>query len=267
MTEEERIEFPRYFLRIAYDGTNYHGWQRQPNAHSVQAEIESALCKVLRLAKVVTIGCGRTDTGVHASDFYLHFVPERNDIQTSETLFRIQQVVAKDISIKELIQVNHRAHARFDAFERSYEYRLIQRRDPFLRHHTLFFPHALNFEVMNTAASQLIGRHDFASFCKSGGGQTTTICEVRRAEWVNENDVYVFHITADRFLRNMVRAVVGTLLEVGLGKMSVEEFVDVIHAGRRGAAGDSVKPQGLFLTQIKYPDSTFEINNLLGNGE
>jgi tRNA pseudouridine38-40 synthase len=257
MHQEERTEFPRYFLRIAYDGTNYHGWQRQPNAHSVQAEIETALCKVLRLEKVVTIGCGRTDTGVHASDFYLHFVPDRDEINISETLFRLQQVVAKDICIKELLEVNHRAHARFDAFERSYEYRLIQVRNPFLRFHTFFFPHHLDFEKMNVAALHLIGKRDFASFCKAGGGQTTTVCDVKRAEWLNEKGVYVFHITADRFLRNMVRAIVGTLLEVGQGKMTEAEFVEVIEAGRRGAAGDSVKPEGLFLTEIKYPESSF----------
>jgi len=267
MTEEERIEFPRYFLRIAYDGTNYHGWQRQPNAHSVQAEIEMALCKVLSLPKVITTGCGRTDTGVHATDFYLHFVPERNGIDITETLFRLRQVVAKDISILDLIEVNSRAHARFDAIERSYEYRLIQSRNPFLRFHTFFFPHNLDFESMNAAAAHLIGKRDFASFCKSGGGQTTTICEVKRAEWLKENDICVFHISADRFLRNMVRAVVGTLLQVGQGKMTEQDFIEVIEARKRGAAGDSVKPEGLFLTKIKYPDSSFVINKAVGNVE
>jgi tRNA pseudouridine38-40 synthase len=260
MEAEERSEFPRYFLRIAYDGTNYHGWQRQPNAHSVQAEIELALCKILRLEKVITTGCGRTDSGVHASDFYLHFIPECNEINSNEVLFKLQQVVPKDIRIKELVLVNNRAHARFDAIERSYEYRITQIRDPFLRFHTYYFPFPLNINAMNEAAELLLGKKDFASFCKAGGGQTTTICNITRAEWKKENEMLIFFITADRFLRNMVRAIVGTLIQVGLGKLSVQDFNSILSSGKRSEAGDSVKPEGLFLTSVVYPDSTFQIS-------
>ena len=150
--EEEKTEFARYFLQIAYDGTNYHGWQRQPNAHSVQEEIEKALCKILRLPKVVTLGCGRTDTGVHASDFYLHFVPEIHELNEEETLFRLQQVLPKDIAAYKLFKVNNRAHARFDANERSYEYRIAKKKDPFQRNYTYFYGKDLNVEAMNNAA-------------------------------------------------------------------------------------------------------------------
>lgn len=257
--KEEYTEFPRYFLQIAYDGTNYHGWQRQPNAHSVQAEVEHALCKILRLEKVVTLGCGRTDTGVHASEFFLHFVPEVYELNEEEVLYRLQQILPKDIAAYKLFQVNNRAHARFDAVERAYEYRLIQQRNPFLRSHAFYYPYELDFDLMNQAAAKLLGKQDFASFCKAGGGQTTTICDLRRAQWVNQGDVWVFHIVADRFLRNMVRAVVGTLLEVGRGKMSMEAFQEVVDLKTRSAAGDSVKPEGLFLTRVVYPPETFQI--------
>ena len=257
--KEEYTEFPRYFLQIAYDGTNYHGWQRQPNDHSVQAEIEHALCKILRLESIVTIGCGRTDSGVHASDFYLHFVADFKDLKVEEVLFRLQKILPKDIAAYRLFQVSHRAHARFDATERAYEYRLIQRRDPFLRSHAYHYPYELDFNRMNEAAALLIGKHDFASFCKAGGNQGTTICDLRRAEWVNQNGVWVFHIVANRFLRNMVRAVVGTLLEVGRGKMDLVQFQEVIDLKKRSAAGDSVRPEGLFLTRVVYPPETFTI--------
>ena len=188
--EEEKTEFARYFLQIAYDGTNYHGWQRQPNAHSVQEELEKALCKILRLPKVVTLGCGRTDTGVHASDFYLHFVPEIHELNEEETLFRLQQVLPKDIAAYKLFKVNNRAHERFDANERSYEYRIAKKKDPFQRNYTYFYGKDLNVEAMNNAAQLMLGSHDFACFCKSGGGQMTTICDVREARW-EEKEGYV----------------------------------------------------------------------------
>lgn len=258
--EEEKSEYARYFLQIAYDGTNYHGWQRQPNAHSVQEAIEYALCKILRLPKVVTLGCGRTDTGVHASDFYLHFVPEVIELNEEETLFRLQQVLPKDIAAYRLFKVNNRAHARFDATERSYEYRVSQLKNPFQRNYTYFFGKELNLEAMNSAAALMIGTHDFACFCKSGGGQMTTICNVKEAHWEAKENLIIFHITADRFLRNMVRAVVGTLLQVGKGEMSNEEFQLVLKSKSRNAAGESVRPNGLFLTRVIYPESTFQTN-------
>ena len=258
--EEEKTEFARYFLQIAYDGTNYHGWQRQPNAHSVQEEIEKALCKILRLRKVVTLGCGRTDTGVHASDFYLHFVPEIHELNEGETLFRLQQVLPKDIAAYRLFKVNNRAHASFDANERSYEYRIAKKKDPFQRNYTYFYGKELNVEAMNNAARLMLGSHDFACFCKSGGGQMTTMCDVREARWEEKDSLLIFHITADRFLRNMVRAVVGTLLQVGRGEMSLEEFQEVLNSKSRNAAGESVRPNGLFLTRVIYPESTFRTN-------
>ncbi len=244
---------PRYFVRIAYDGTRYHGWQRQPNAHSVQAEIEQALSKLLRQSPVVTTGCGRTDSGVHASDFYFHFDADKEIENPADLLFRLNNFIARDIAVYGIWCVPERAHSRFDAIERSYEYHIHNRRIPFVRHYSSFYPYRLDIDRMNEAAQLMIGQRDFAVFCKSGGGQKTTICDLRKAEWVENNGQYVFHITADRFLRNMVRAVVGTLCDVGRGKMSVAEFGQLLSETSRSMSGESVYATGLTLTEVKYP--------------
>lgn len=243
----------RYFLHISYDGTNYHGWQRQLNGHSVQAEIEAALRKLLRQEKVVTVGCGRTDAGVHARDFFLHFNAENPIENKEEILFKLNLMLPKDIGLFGLWQVNNLAHARFDAIERSYEYHIHQRRDPFIQRFSTFYPWSLDIDKMNEAASILLNYKDFAAFCKTGGGQKTTLCDLRKAYWVKDDYKLVFHITADRFLRNMVRAVVGTLVEVGRGKMNLEQFVAIVEGGKRTQAGESVPAQGLHLTSIVYP--------------
>ncbi|MEN9640284.1 MAG: hypothetical protein RLZZ262_2153 [Bacteroidota bacterium] len=260
MLEEEKetssdltVLRPRYFVRLAYDGTRYHGWQRQPNAHSVQAEIENALSKLLRQSPVVTTGCGRTDTGVHASDFYLHFDAEVEIQDPSDLLFRLNNFIPKDIGVYGIWRVPDKAHSRFDAIERSYEYHIHNRRIPFVRHYSSFYPYQLDIERMNAAAQLMIGQRDFAVFCKSGGGQKTTICDVRRAEWRVNDGQFVFYITADRFLRNMVRAVVGTLCDVGRGKTTVEDFGLILNETTRSMSGESVYSTGLTLTEVKYP--------------
>lgn len=254
MEDSSQILWPRYFIHLAYDGGNFHGWQRQPNAESVQSVLEAALCKILRQDKVITTGCGRTDTGVHATSFYAHFNAESEITDTEETLFRLNQVLPSAISIFELFQVGDKCHSRFDAMERSYEYFLHQRKDPFFYGRSMFYPYALDFDAMNQAAKCLVRKGDFSSFCKSGGGQKTNICDVRNAYWkMNESGQWVFYITADRFLRNMVRAVVGTLLEVGRGKISQQEMEAILEAKERGAAGESVYACGLYLTEVKYP--------------
>lgn len=243
----------RYFLHISYDGTNYHGWQRQLNSHSVQEEIEAALRKLLRQERVVSVGCGRTDTGVHARDFYLHFNAERPIENLNEILFKLNLMLPKDIGLYGMWEVANLTHARYDAIERSYEYHIHQRRDPFIERFSTFFPWSLDVDEMNEAAKLLLQHKDFAAFCKSGGGQKTTLCDLREAYWVKDDYKLVFHITADRFLRNMVRAVVGTLMQVGRGKMDLAEFRAIIEGGKRTKAGDSAPPQGLHLTRIIYP--------------
>lgn len=252
-TPDTSVMRPRYFMRLAYDGTRYHGWQRQPNAHSVQAEIEQALSKLLRQSPVITTGCGRTDTGVHASDFYLHFDTHNIIEDTTDLLFRLNNFIPKDIGVYGIWRVPDKAHARFDAIERSYEYHIHNRRIPFVRHYSSFYPYQLDIERMNEAAQLMIGQRDFAVFCKSGGGQNTTICDVRYAQWIAKDGQFVFHITADRFLRNMVRAVVGTLCDVGRGKITVEGFGQILQETSRSMSGESVYATGLTLTQVKYP--------------
>jgi tRNA pseudouridine38-40 synthase len=248
----------RYFMHISYDGTNYHGWQRQLTGNSVQAEIEAALRKLLRQEKVISVGCGRTDSGVHARDFYLHFNAQDDNLNRDELFFKLNMMLPKDIGLFDLWHVADKTHARFDAMERSYEYHIHQRRDPFIQRFSTFYPWPLDVEKMNEAAAMLLEYKDFAAFCKSGGGQKTTLCDLRKAYWVRDDYKLVFHITADRFLRNMVRAVVGTLIEVGRNKMTLEEFRLIIESGKRKQAGESAAPQGLHLTRILYPPEVIQ---------
>lgn len=252
--DAQPVMWKRYFLHISYDGTNYHGWQRQLNSHSVQEEIESALRKLLRQEKVVSVGCGRTDAGVHARDFYLHFNAENPILDKEEVFFKLNLMLPKDIGLFGLWQVGDLTHARFDATERSYEYHIHQRRDPFVQRFSTFYPWPLDVGRMNEAAALLLSYNDFAAFCKTGGGQKTTLCDLREARWEQDDYRLVFHIRADRFLRNMVRAVVGTLLEVGRGKLSLSEFQAIVEGGKRTQAGESVPAQGLHLTRIRYPE-------------
>lgn len=246
-------DWPRYFLRIAYDGTRYHGWQRQPNGHSVQAELEQALGTILRQEKVITTGCGRTDTGVHARQFYLHFNAEQEITSPDEVSWKLNHILPSDISTYELTRVHDRAHARFDAVSRSYSYFIHTRPDPFLVNRSMYYPWPLDMDAMNEAASLLIMKADFASFCKSGGAQKTTICDIAEAKWMRIGNQLCFHIRADRFLRNMVRAIVGTLLDVGKGKLNPSDVSEIVEGKMRGLAGESVKACGLFLNGISYP--------------
>ena len=252
-TTNDKPMWKRYFLHLSYDGTNYHGWQRQLNGHSVQEEIESALRKLLRQEKVVSVGCGRTDAGVHAREFYLHFNAEKPIDNKDEIFFKLNLMLPKDIGLFGLWQVDYLTHARFDAIERSYEYHIHQQRDPFAQRFSTFYPWPLDVAKMNEAAQILLRYKDFAAFCKTGGGQKTTICDLRHAQWVANGSKLVFHITADRFLRNMVRAVVGTLVDVGRGRISLEQFISIVESGKRPKAGESVPAQGLHLTRIIYP--------------
>lgn len=252
----------RYFIRLAYVGTNYHGWQIQENAqNTVQAMINDALSKVLGENIEVT-GAGRTDTGVHAKEFYAHFDSKQDSLATDHFTypFKFNQLLPKDIVIKKIYQVTADAHARFDARSRSYEYWIKQFKDPFLNDRVYFMFDFLDVNEMNKGADMLMERHDFACFCKSGAASKTTICKVMDAKWEHQGSLLVFRVTADRFLRNMVRAMVGTLLDLGRGKINLKEFEGILNSGERSQAGTSVPANGLYLTDITYPSNVFMID-------
>lgn len=267
-TESENTPiWPRYFLGISYDGTLYNGWQRQTNGHTIQAVIEDALRKLLRQETVVTIGCGRTDTGVHARQFFLHFNAENEITDIEGIFFRLNMMLPRDIGLSGLWRVHDRAHARFDAIERSYYYDIHTQRNPFLEKFSTFYPWQIDLEKMNEAAHRLISKRDFSSFCKSGGGQTTGICDIRKAHWELLEDHRIrFHITADRFLRNMVRAITGTLIDIGSDKYAPQEIEQIIAEGKRSAAGQSMPPQGLHLSLIKYKEPLQKVLDVFDAG-
>ena len=249
----------RYFLRFAYDGTAFHGSQRQPNGVTVQETMEQALAMIFREPIPLTFA-GRTDAGVHAREMSAHFdIGEEAMRREGERLvFRLNGILPDSIAIFDIFPVTDDAHARFSATRRTYEYHIVDHKDPFLCQQATRVRPGLDFDAMNEAAQLLIGKQDFASFCRTNTDVKTTICDLTRAEWRElGNGHAVFTIAADRFLRNMVRAVVGTLFEVGRGKMTKEQFAEVITQHNRCAAGDSAPAEGLFLVQIDYPQELF----------
>jgi tRNA pseudouridine38-40 synthase len=243
-------EVPRYFLHMAYKGTAYHGWQRQSNSITVQEVLEDVLRKINQQHTGVT-GCGRTDTGVHAADFYAHVDLQTKD--TSNLAYQLNSVLPSDIAIYKVIPVAENAHSRFDATSRTYQYKIHHRKDPFFQEHSYYHQKPLDIEAMNTACNSLLGRKEFTSFARLHGAQRTDFCEVREAHWTSDGIHTLFTITADRFLRNMVRAIVGTLLDVGLGKLDRDGFDKVIQAKDRSAAGTSAPASGLYLSRVEYP--------------
>lgn len=245
----------RYFIDISYKGTNYHGWQFQKNAHSLQAEIENALSKLLGVATPI-VGSGRTDAGVHAIQQIAHF-DTSSPIDTELLAFKLNRFFSLDIAINSIVEVKPDAHARFDANERAYQYFIHQHKNPFKQQASYYFPRELNVEEMNKAASLLVGTHDFESFSRVKTEVNNFLCSIKEAKWQLENDSLVFHVTANRFLRGMIRALVGTLIEVGLGKLSVEDFVKVIEKRDRKAAGSAVPAMGLYLSKVAYPNSVY----------
>lgn len=249
----------RYFLRFAYDGTAFHGSQRQPNGVTVQETMEQALALIFREEVQLTFA-GRTDAGVHAREMYAHFdIGDEEMRREGERLvFRLNGILPDSIAIFDIYPVKENAHARFDAVRRTYEYHIIDHKDPFLCKQATRVRPGLDFAAMNESAKLLIGKQDFASFCRTNTDVKTTICDLKQAEWKElDNGHAVFTISADRFLRNMVRAVVGTLFEIGRGKMTKEQFAEVITQHNRCAAGDSAPAEGLFLTHIEYPEEIF----------
>lgn len=246
----------RYFLYFAYNGTDFHGWQRQPNAYTVQEAMEDALQLVLRSHTPLT-AAGRTDTGVHAQLMVAHFDTVTPIDDYPHFCLRLNSILPPSIAVYRVQQVIPNAHARFDALSRKYEYRTTMLKDPFLAGVTTRIPSNLDFELMNRAAQRLLSQVDFASFCKVHTDVKTTICHLSQAEWIQTDGQWTFHIRADRFLRNMVRAIVGTLIDVGSGRTTLTDFEDILSAAHRTAAGMSAPAQGLFLVDITYPDSIF----------
>lgn len=241
----------RYFLYLKYDGTAYHGWQVQPNARSVQEELQKALSTLLR-EDVLVIGAGRTDTGVHARMMVAHFDSGR-PIDCPQLAYKLNRLLPRDISIDKVEAVSDDMHARFSATSRTYHYYIHLHKDPFLRHYSCEMPYNLDFEAMNQAAKTLLGYDDFAAFCKSNSDAKTTICHVTEVRWVQDGS-YSWHfvITANRFLRNMVRAIVGTLIDVGRGRITLDGFKKIVEGKNRTGAGESVPGNALFLERIEY---------------
>ena len=245
----------RYFIEFTYNGSSFHGSQSQPNGVTVQSEMEKAFATLFREPVPLTFA-GRTDAGVHAEKMIAHF--DWNKALPARTEGRLNGLLPESIAVRSICPVTNVAHARFDATARTYRYRITTRKDPFLYiTHTRVAP-GLDFEAMNKAAQLLLGKQDFASFCRVHTDVKTTICDVREARWVQETDTEAyFVITADRFLRNMVRAVVGTLFEIGRGKMTEAEFGDVIASHNRCKAGHSAPAEGLSLVEIIYPKNIY----------
>jgi tRNA pseudouridine38-40 synthase len=244
----------RYFFEIAYKGTNYHGWQRQNNAMTVQQMVEEAFSKIMR-TEVSILGSGRTDTGVHCEQQFFHIEVEEAINDTDRLLFKVNNFLPEDIAIKNAILVDDEAHARFSATSRSYEYRITLVKDAFNAPLRYFFNRPLDIKTMNEAAALLIGKHDFECFSRVKTEVNNFFCDMTEAKWVLDGDNLTFHISANRFLRGMVRAVVGTLLNVGLGKITVAQFEEVISSKDRKKAGAAAPAQGLFLTKVEYPDT------------
>jgi tRNA pseudouridine38-40 synthase len=244
----------RFFLEFSYAGTAYHGWQRQPNALSVQEVMEEALALLLKQQTPLT-AAGRTDTGVHAKQMFAHFDADTTDLE--QLIFRLNQFLPNDIAVIRIREVKPRAHARFDALSRTYEYHLNNFKSPFVQGMSYGLHQPLDVEQMNKAASILLEYEDFECFSKAHTDVKTFLCTISKAVWEKSETGLVFTITANRFLRNMVRAIVGTLIEIGLGKKNIQEMHTVIESKNRSLAGYSVPAEGLFLTHIEYPNSIY----------
>lgn len=242
----------RYFLELSYNGKGYHGWQNQPNAISVQQVLEEALTTLLgKTIKIV--GAGRTDAGVHASQMFAHF-DYQNKIETSEFKYKLNSFLPSDIAIHDIIEVKENAHARFDALSRTYLYRISLKKDPFNFERAYYVSSELDIDKMNEASKILFGYSDFESFSKTKTDVKTFNCKIMKAEWVRKGNELHFTIKADRFLRNMVRAIVGTLINIGSGKIDLKDLHLIIKSKNRSDAGYSVPAHALYLSEIEYPE-------------
>ncbi|MGM0580034.1 MAG: tRNA pseudouridine(38-40) synthase TruA [Bacteroidota bacterium] len=245
----------RYFFTIAYKGTQYHGWQKQPNAIGVQQKVEEVFSTIYN-QKVEIVGSGRTDSGVHATAQVFH-CDFSNELEPEELVFKANKMLPKDVALKHVRQVKEEAHARFDAISRAYQYHIVTEKNPFAIDQAYFFTLELAIEKMNLAAEKLLSYRDFESFSKVKTDVYTFNCEIFEAFWKQEQESLVFHIKANRFLRGMVRAIVGTLLDVGQNRISIEDFENIIKAKDRKSAGRAVPAHGLFLTEVQYPKDIY----------
>ena len=241
----------RYFVTFSYDGTRYHGWQIQPNGDSVQARLQGALSTLLRQEIGVT-GAGRTDAGVHARMMVAHFDYD-GVLDCTQLIYKLNRLLPYDIAVEKVEPVSEEMHARFSATSRTYHYYIHTTKDPFCRAYSCELHYPLDFQKMNEAGLLLTGYDDFGAFCKAGADVKTTLCHVTEARWVQTSPTtWFFRITANRFLRNMVRAVVGTMIDVGRGRLSLVDFCKVIEGKRRTEAGESMPGNALFLEKIEY---------------
>ena len=247
----------RYFMFLSFEGTNFHGWQIQPNTFTVQQTLNNALSLILG-EKITSIGAGRTDAGVHASIFCVHFDSYRNDIDSDKKLiFRLNNFLPADISIKSVKKVIPEANARFSALNRTYKYYVQKKKDPFKQLWSWYINFPLNVSLMNTACDILKENTDFTSFSRLHSDTKTNICKISLAEWIENDSEIIFTITSNRFLRNMVRAIVGTMVDIGAGKTGIEDFKKIIEHKDRCKAGKSAPAKGLFLAGINYHENIF----------
>lgn len=245
----------RYFFEIAYNGKNYNGWQSQHNGVGVQSVVEDALSKLLR-DQIKIVGSGRTDTGVHCEQQFFHSDIEK-EFESDQLILKLNSLLARDIVIRTIKAVKPTASARYDAVERTYRYEITRVKNPFLDGLAWHFFKPAEVQTMNRAAALLVGEHDFECFSKVKTDVNHFLCEVKKAEWKEEGERLVFMITANRFLRGMVRAVVGTLLDVGTGKISIKDFQNIVQSKDRKKAGANVPAHGLYLMKVRYPSGVF----------
>ena len=249
----------RYFIELSYDGAAYCGWQRQPDAPTVQQTLEKALSTLLR-QEIEVVGAGRTDTGVNASYYVAHFDCENGVKDCAQLVYKLNLILPQDIAVKRVREVTPEAHARFDAVEREYTYYISQRKNPFRRYSAWQYYVPLDVERMNEAAATLLDYDDFTSFAKLNSNNKTNICRVVKAEWRRaecDEDLLIFTIRADRFLRNMIRAIVGTLVDVGRGRYTVEEFADILHSRDLSRSSAGAPAVGLFLSDVEYSEDVY----------
>ena len=243
----------RYFIELAYDGSDFHGWQIQPNAKTIQETLNTALSTLLR-TEIYTVGCGRTDTGVHASQYFAHFETETPVEDLDELVYRSNRVLPVSIALKRCFEVNNATHARFTATSRSYAYLITQQKDPFAVLRKWEMRETVDIDRMNKGAAKLLGEKDFGCFAKSNTQTETNLCNVTHAQWYEDGATLRFEVSANRFLRNMVRAIVGTLIDLGRGSITLDDIDRILESKDRSEAGLSVPAHGLYLTGVSYPD-------------
>lgn len=246
----------RYFLEIAYDGTRFHGWQVQPNAISVQEVLDDSLSKILR-EPISSTGSGRTDTGVHASQQFIHFDCSKH-LNPEQVIYRLNRILPDDISAYNLYLVPDEAHARYDAFARTYHYHVTLIKNPFKRYYAWYHNKPLDVELMNEAAAILLNYEDFTTFSKVKGDTKHYRCNIYEATWQQKADVLVFTIRANRFLRGMVRLIVGALVDVGRGKLTIAQFEQIVASQDRSKASGAAPSEGLYLAKVEYPEHLFQ---------